>query len=158
LIDCLRRLLANLPPPLVYALPLALGIRIDQAHPQPLAPASLARAAAVVGIVLIGSALVLAFSAVGLFIRRRTTIVPHHRSRALVTSGPFRFTRNPMYLALTCAFVGICLVTNAAWALLFLPLPLIYLRAITIPREERLLAEAFGTSYATYASRVRRWL
>jgi protein-S-isoprenylcysteine O-methyltransferase Ste14 len=54
--------------------------------------------------------------------------------------------------------VGICLVTNAAWALLFLALPLLYLRTITIPREERLLGEAFGASYGAYASRVRRWL
>lgn len=150
--------LANLPPPLLFVLPLLLGIRIHHAHPQPFAPASLERIAVAVGVVLIVAGIVLALSAIALFISLRTTIVPHHRSRALVTSGPFRFTRNPMYVALTAAFVGICLVSNAVWPLVFLALPLLYLRTITIPREERLLAEAFGSEYEAYASRVRRWI
>jgi protein-S-isoprenylcysteine O-methyltransferase Ste14 len=154
----LHRPLANLPPPLLFVLPLVLGVRMNHAHPQPFAPASLAWLAAGAGVVLIVAGSVLAFSAIGLFIRRRTTIVPHHRSRALVTSGPFRVTRNPMYVALTSAFVGTCLFTNAVWPLLFLVLPLIYLQTITIPREERLLGEAFGAEYDAYASRVRRWL
>lgn len=154
----LSRPLANLPPPLLFVLPLVVGLRVDHAHPLPLAPASQARLAAGVGIVLVVAGFALAASAIGLFVRRRTTIVPHHRSRALVTSGPFRFTRNPMYVALTTAFVGACLVANAAWPPLLLWLPLIYLRAITIPREERLLGEAFGSEYDAYASRVRRWL
>lgn len=63
-----------------------------------------------------------------------------------------------MYVALTTVFLGSCLFANAAWPLLFLALPLLYLHAITIPREERLLAEAFGAEYDAYASRVRRWL
>ena len=154
----LAQLLSRLPPPLLYAVPLALGLRMNEVHAQGLVPESLAAPARVVGIVLIALAGVLALSAIGLFVRRRTTIVPHRRSRALVTGGPYRHTRNPMYVGLTSAFLGTCLLTNVLWPVVFLALPLLYLHAITIPREEELLREAFGAEYDAYASRVRRWL
>lgn len=150
--------LSHVPPPLLFVAALVLGVRVNAAHPEPIAPTSVARLITGVGGALLGLGVVLALSSIALFIRRRTTIVPHHRSRALVTSGPFRLTRNPMYVALTCALVGASLLANSAWPILFLALPLIYLNAITIPREEQLLREAFGSEYEAYVSRVRRWL
>lgn len=152
------RVLGRLPPPFLFVLPLVLGLRIEHSRPRHILPASLTLPATGLGFALVVVGVALALSAVGLFIHRRTTIVPHHRSRSLVTSGPFRLTRNPMYVALSCAFVGVCLLLNAVMPLLFLALPLAYLQAITIPHEERLLLEAFGAEYASYASRVRRWL
>lgn len=154
----LARALSHVPPPLLFAGALVLGVRMNSAHPEPIAPSSLARLTTGVGVALIALGVALALSAIALFARLRTTIVPHHRSRALVTSGPFRLTRNPMYLALTCALVGASLFTNAAWPLVFLVLPLVYLHTITIPREERLLREVFGSEYEAYVSRVRRWI
>lgn len=151
-------LLTRLPPPLLFVVPLVVGLRVNAAHPLPLVPASQAWALRAFGVAFIAASVVLAASAIGLFVRRRTTIVPHHRSRALVTSGPFRLTRNPMYVALTCGFVGACLFANALSPLFFLAIPLLYLHFITIPREERLLREAFGAEYGAYASRVRRWV
>lgn len=152
------RALSHVPPPLLFVVALLVGLRTSHAYPRPLVPANLARPTTSLGLVLFVAGVVLALSAIGLFIRHRTTIVPHHRSRALVTSGPFRFTRNPMYVALCCVFVGICLLTNAAWSLPFLALPVAYVHAITIPREERLLRNSFGVEYQTYAASVRRWV
>jgi protein-S-isoprenylcysteine O-methyltransferase Ste14 len=154
----LLRVLSHVPPPLLFVAPLVLGLRVNDAWPQTIVGGSVARVTSSFGIAIIVASVGLALSAIGLFVRRRTTIVPHHRSRALVTSGPFRLTRNPMYVALSCLFVGICLFTNAAWPLALLALPLVYLQTITIPREERQLYEAFGAEYRAYVSRVRRWL
>lgn len=152
------RVLSHVPPPLLFVVPLLLGLRWERTHPLHLLPASLVLPARVTGAALTLFGAVLALSAIALFIHRRTTIVPHHRSRTLITTGPFRLTRNPMYVALACIFAGVCLFSNAAWPLMFIALPLFYVHAITIPREERLLREAFGAEYDDYASRVQRWL
>lgn len=152
------RALSRVPPPLLFVAPLLIGLRVNAAHPWAIAPAKLAESANAVGTALVMTGVALALSAIGLFIRVRTTIIPHHRSRSLVTAGPFRLTRNPMYVALSTVFVGASLVMNAVWPLMLVALPLIYLNRITIPREEALLREAFGTEYDAYSTRVRRWL
>jgi hypothetical protein len=76
----------------------------------------------------------------------------------VVTEGPYRFSRNPMYVGLSLLYVGIALWTHALWALPLLPLVLWGLWRRVIRREERYLAAAFGADYAAYTRRVRRWL
>jgi protein-S-isoprenylcysteine O-methyltransferase Ste14 len=92
------------------------------------------------------------------FARAGATIKPFERSRVLVTSGPFRFTRNPMYLGLVSMLVGLALAlgTPAPWAaalLMFLTLRLRFIR-----NEERALAASLGEPYQRYRASVRRWL
>jgi protein-S-isoprenylcysteine O-methyltransferase Ste14 len=94
----------------------------------------------------------------GLFIRNRTTIIPHGEPVRLVTDGPFRFTRNPMYVSLNLAYVGILLVLSTLWPLVLLPIPFLFLNQLVIPYEERRLAEIFGSAYSGYSARVRRWI
>ncbi len=94
------------------------------------------------------------------FRRARTTINPlkPENASALVTSGIYRFTRNPMYVGLTLLLVGWAAYLCSAWSL---PGPVIFVLYITrfqIVPEERVLAAKFGAAYAQYASRVRRWL
>ena len=147
------------PPPLVFVAALVLGLRLDAARPWALvADGGGARAVATLGVALMAAGALFAASAIGLFVRHRTTIVPHHRSRALVTGGPFRVTRNPMYVASAAVYVGVALHANALWPLLLLALPLAFLQFVTIPREEALLRAAFADEYPSYAARVRRWL
>jgi protein-S-isoprenylcysteine O-methyltransferase Ste14 len=77
---------------------------------------------------------------------------------ALVTDGPYRFTRNPMYLGMTLVLLGAGLLIGSISALLG---PLLFIPLITqmwIVREECWMAEAFGENYAEYRNRVRRWL
>jgi protein-S-isoprenylcysteine O-methyltransferase Ste14 len=75
----------------------------------------------------------------------------------LVTTGPYRYSRNPMYVAWTALYVGLALVADAAWPLALLP-AVAALTHRTIRREERTLAERFGGDYAAYRERVRRYL
>lgn len=147
-----------MPPPLVFAFAFAGGMLLDQAVRLPVAPSALADAARVVGWLVIGAAGMMIASAAILFVVRRTTIVPHRHASALIVVGPYRFTRNPMYVGLTALCVGAALVANTAWPLLLLLAPLWLLHAKTIPFEERTMEQAFGDDYRAYCRRVRRWL
>ena len=94
------------------------------------------------------------------FKRARTTISPlkPENSTALVTSGIYRFTRNPMYVGLTLLVLGWAAFLCSAWALLGPVVFVLYISRFQIAPEERVLSAKFGTAYADYALRVRRWL
>ena len=79
-------------------------------------------------------------------------------ARTIVTSGPYRYTRNPMYIGLTLGYIGFAIALNMAWPLVTLPLVLIALRVFVIAREERHLRDAFPDEYLAYCDRVRRWI
>jgi protein-S-isoprenylcysteine O-methyltransferase Ste14 len=101
---------------------------------------------------------ILSLWAVLAFTRARTTLLPFRPAAALVTSGPFRFSRNPMYVGMTTVYVGAALAMNMAWPLLLLPVALVALFRLVIVREEEYLERAFTDAYGAYRSRVRRWL
>ena len=87
-----------------------------------------------------------------------TNINPALPATAIVTSGPFRFSRNPLYLALTLLYLGLTLAFNTWWGMVVLvPLLIIMHRGVVL-REERYLAQKFGESYRQYRSRVRRYV
>ena len=77
---------------------------------------------------------------------------------ALVTTGPFRFSRNPLYVALTLAYLGIAVAAQSLWALALLIVVLIVMQQGVIGREERYLERPFGADYLRYKERVRRWI
>ncbi|HEX5410541.1 MAG TPA: isoprenylcysteine carboxylmethyltransferase family protein [Terriglobia bacterium] len=93
-----------------------------------------------------------------LFRRARTTRVPGRASSTMVIWGPYRFTRNPMYLGLTIAYLGEAGILRQLWPVLLLPLVLAYLNWIVIPVEEEKLRQVFGTRYEKYRARVGRWV
>jgi protein-S-isoprenylcysteine O-methyltransferase Ste14 len=93
-----------------------------------------------------------------LFRKAKTTRVPGQPSTTMVTWGPYRFTRNPMYLGLTVAYLGEAGILRQLWPLLLLPLVLTYLNWIVIPVEEEKLRQVFGTRYEEYRARVGRWV
>lgn len=133
--------------------------RFHIAVPVHLLPESAHGPARWLGVVLIAMAAALAVASVALFVHRRTTLVPHSaRARTLVAVGPYRITRNPMYLGLAIACVGASLIANAVWPLVLLALPLWVMNARVIPHEEANLARSFGDSYRAYQQRVRRWI
>ncbi len=94
------------------------------------------------------------------FSRAKTTMNPIKpaAAAALVTSGPFRFTRNPMYLSLFLYLLGWATYLSFVPALLFLPGFVLYMNHFQIKPEERVLSSLFGPEYAAYKERVRRWL
>ena len=114
--------------------------------------------AAGAGTVLANAGLLLALWCFTLFAWRRTTILPGSAPARLVLRGPYRFSRNPIYLSLVLSYAGLALMLDLPWALLLLPLPLAVMQRVIIPFEERQLRLRFGPDYAAYAARTRRWL
>lgn len=96
--------------------------------------------------------------ALRIFYRVDTTTVPGRSSNRLVEWGPYRFTRNPMYVGLTLAYLGEAALMRKLWSVPMLVLVIMYLQSTVIPLEESRLREVFGATYADYCGRVRRWL
>ncbi len=101
---------------------------------------------------------VLALASARLFARRGTANRPVQRSSALVTSGPYRFTRNPMYVGLVAMLAGLALLLESLSPLVVVPIFAWIIATRFIAAEERMLGERFGADYAEYRARVRRWL
>lgn len=115
------------------------------------------------GVVAVGWVLTLAGAALffwGLltFARARTGIMLQSAATRVVVLGPYRWSRNPQYVAFTLAYIGVSLVTGLVWPFLLLPIVLAGLTTVIIAREERYMRTTFGPSYFRYCSRVRRWL
>lgn len=145
------------PPPLLYLAGILAGWGLHQWRPMPLTGgSSIGRAGA--GIVAIVAALAILLSAFRTFRRARTTLIPNQPATTLVTDGPYRFTRNPMYLGLAILYAGITLLLNTWWPLVVLPLVILGIDRAVIAREERYLRSAFPAQYGAYSQRVRRWL
>lgn len=107
-------------------------------------------------LVLAGSFLVL--TSIWLFKRKNTPVQPFSQPLALIISGPFRWTRNPIYLGMFFALLGIALLQGAGSALIF---PFAFFAIINtkiIPEEEAILNAQFGTDYHQYTAKVRRWM
>lgn len=143
------------PPPMLFALPLVLSIQLDRLQPVALVPGMYGT---VLGIVILSLALIFIPTAPILFAIHKTTIVPHRTARTLIERGPYRISRNPMYVGLVLVYLGVTFLLDSAWPLLLLPLPVLMMQLKTIPYEEAALEKAFGDVYRDYARRVRRWI
>ncbi|MEF3082588.1 isoprenylcysteine carboxylmethyltransferase family protein [Luteimonas sp. SMYT11W] len=144
--------------PVQCILAFAAGAGLQHAFGLPLAPEDSRAALHLLGTVLADAGLVLAVWAFALFARRRTTIIPAHTPARLIVRGPFRWTRNPIYLAQVLAYIGLALMLDLPWALLLLPLPVLALQYAIIPFEEARLRACFGADYERYRTSVPRWL
>jgi protein-S-isoprenylcysteine O-methyltransferase Ste14 len=88
----------------------------------------------------------------------RTAILPGGATNVVLRAGPFRVSRNPLYLGLIALDAGLALLTPSVWALLLVPVGVAALRWGAIDPEERYLAAKFGADYDAYRTSVRRWL
>jgi protein-S-isoprenylcysteine O-methyltransferase Ste14 len=139
----------------VCLLALLVGIGLNFLWPLPVLPPWWGL---VPGLVLIGLGAAIMPAVVSRFNRAGTAFDPHKPASALITGGPYRFSRNPAYIVLTLWYLGIGLIFNSAWILLLVIPPLVVMDRLAIPREERHLKEKFGQEYVQYKARVRRWL
>lgn len=144
-----------IPPPIYYVVAFVAGLLLNGPVPLPLDGRP---TIAVIGAVVAALGIVLTAGGVRGVLRHRTTIVPHHPVAALVTTGAYRVSRNPMYAGLAILYVGGALLAGSWWPLLLLPLPLAAVRYLVVGPEERYLTERFGDEYDRYRARVRRWL
>lgn len=92
------------------------------------------------------------------FMRHRTTVNPYVAASSLCTSGPFRYSRNPIYLGDWFILIGVSLLLGTFWPLVFAPLIWIMIRFGVIRHEEAHLEAKFGDAYRGYKARVRRWI
>jgi protein-S-isoprenylcysteine O-methyltransferase Ste14 len=109
-----------------------------------------------IAVALLGLGLIVA--ALAVMLAARTDPRPHTPDKALVTHGPFRVTRNPIYLGLLVIAAGIALVSGSAWAWLAVAVLFGLLDRLVIAKEEAYLLARFGKDYADYTARVRRWM
>lgn len=107
-------------------------------------------------LILIG--LALGFGSAGQFMRANTSLDPHSPVSAVVTRGPYRFSRNPIYLGFICLLIGFPLAFSSFWGLILSPVLILSLNILVIKHEEDYLQRKFGEMYTSYKARVRRWL
>ena len=145
----------RVPPPLIYVVLFGLGLILHQIVPFTFSPVIPARVAA---LIFLGAGVLLATWSNILFRRAHTSLVPIKPSTALVVRGPYRLTRNPMYLGLLCVYIALALWFGVVWALVLVPLVVLAVQRLAIAKEERYLEQKFGDAYRQYRTHVRRWI
>ena len=143
------------PPPLIFVSGLAAGFAAQAKLPS-VTVRSRARVPLGAGLIVTG----LAFSGTFLasFSRAKTPVEPWKATKAIVTTGPYKVTRNPAYLGMALAYSGIAIAAGAAWPFATLLPTLAVIDQGVIAREERYLEREFGEEYLAYKRRVRRWI
>lgn len=148
----------HVPPPFWFAAAFFAGWGLQFLVPLTIKSPTIALTSHALGFGLLVCGGLIALSCFAMFLIARTTVIPFGRASSLVTRGPYRFTRNPMYLSLVLAYLGGAGLLVLAWPLFLLPVPLAIINWIVIPFEEKRLREAFGTAYDAYREKVHRWL
>jgi protein-S-isoprenylcysteine O-methyltransferase Ste14 len=155
--DSERGARVRFPPPLIFALSTLAGVAVHYSvHSGHVPIARTASLVAGIAVIVLGVSLVL--SARIWFVRTGQSPVPWKPTPSLIAEGPYRFTRNPMYVGVTLIQIGLGLALDIAWVSLFAPLSLLVVHWIAVVREEEYLAGKFGAAYDAYRARVRRYL
>ena len=144
-------------PPLIHVGAIAIGFLIEWVAPVRMGGSGFG-IVRIAGCVLLAIAVALIASAAKIMYGAGTTPNPTQPSTVIVTNGPFRFTRNPMYLAWELICIGVGLVANAPWPIVMALPAAIVTRRLVIDKEERYLEQKFGAEYLGYKARVRRWV
>jgi protein-S-isoprenylcysteine O-methyltransferase Ste14 len=142
-------------PLLLLAIAIVITALLQWLFPMRVIPLALAR---LIGMILFFGGLALGFPALLGMIRAKTSPNPNHAPTALVLSGIYRYTRNPMYLGMLISYSGLFIFVQSLWWLLFIPF-LAWLTTIwVIIPEEIFLAQKFGEEYLQFKTRVHRWI
>ena len=143
------------PPPAIYAVALLAGFGLDALLPSPTLPDEVASPVGIV-LVVVGGMLLASFLAA--LRRAHTPVDPGSPTTRLVTTGPYRITRNPAYLGFALLYAGIAALATAPWAYVTLVPALVVVDRLVIAREERYLQRRFGEEYRRFRTQTRRWL
>jgi protein-S-isoprenylcysteine O-methyltransferase Ste14 len=143
-------------PPIAWGIAFVVGLAVDWLYPLPLVPASVPRVW--VGGLVFAVGFALAISAIVTMRRAGTRIETHRPTTTIVANGPYRFTRNPIYLGMFLGQTGLAIGFDTLWLLATLAPFCLVIRYGVIAREEAYLERRFGDVYLGYTSSVRRWL
>jgi len=152
------QLLLKIPVPWVFILVYLLGVLLQQLFPVAIQSLELVSVLKISGKVLFALGAIIASWSLFIFHKEHTTVIPGEMSKILVTKGPYSFTRNPMYVSLTLAYLGEAGILIQLWPVVVLPLMFVYLNRVVIPLEENLLKKVFEGDFTRYCTRVRRWI
>ena len=147
--------LGVLRPPFVYLAAILAGVALDFIHPLPFLPGKLGM---LKGVALIVVALAIFVLSVRRFKVAGTPVPGNEPTTAIVRSGPYEWSRNPIYLAFSVLQVGIAFWFDSLWMLATLVIAWGLMNWVVIPREERYLERKFGPEYLDYKAKVRRWI
>jgi protein-S-isoprenylcysteine O-methyltransferase Ste14 len=142
-------------PPLLFVLPILVSLAFEW-----LVPSSFVHGIFrwILGVLFVITGIALAGGGFITQKRAGTDPIPFNPSTRIVAHGPYRFTRNPMYIGLALCTLGIAIMADSAWMLGAVPIGLALTDRLIIRREERYLERKFGEEYLTYKRRVRRWI
>jgi protein-S-isoprenylcysteine O-methyltransferase Ste14 len=143
------------PPPIIFLVGLAIGLATSWFVPVRVIPATVV---VPLGVSLLIVWLALWVPALASFSRAKTPLNPTKPSTALVTSGVFRISRNPIYLGMVALYLAIAVLANSLWALLLIIPVFLVINFAVVAREEQYLERKFGAEYTGYKQHVRRWL
>ncbi len=143
------------PPPLIFAGALGAGLLVNRLRPTPFLAQTLSK---ILGWPLVLGGLLLGLWGFREMRRAGTNVAPYHPTTAIVEVGPYRFTRNPLYVGMALMYSGVAARANALPAALLLSVVLHLVDRGVIRREERYLEGKFGEEYLRYKGRVRRWI
>jgi protein-S-isoprenylcysteine O-methyltransferase Ste14 len=139
----------------VFLLGLIGGILVNVFLPFPIWPGTVVR---VIGILPLFLGVALIAWARATFRRHMTALMPWTRTTALVTDGPYGFSRNPIYLSFVLMYLGLSFIFDSVYVLIMLLVVVVLFDRLQIPREERYLRGLFGVEFDSYAAKVRRWI
>ena len=143
------------PPPFIYLGGLVAGIVLHWFKPLSFLPGNLALP---LGMIFIVTSVALVVTAMRTFVKAKTNLDPRKPTTSIVSTGPYQFSRNPIYLSMTLLTVGVAIWVNTLWILVMLVPVLLVLQFGVIAREEAYLTKKFGEEYLRYKLKVRRWL
>jgi protein-S-isoprenylcysteine O-methyltransferase Ste14 len=143
-------------PPVAWIVALIAGVAADWLYPLRFVPASVP--GAWVGGAIFALAFALAIWAIVTIRKAGTQVETYKPTTTIVANGPYRFTRNPIYLGMVLGLIGLAIAFDSLWILVTLVLFYLVIRYGVVAREETYLERKFGDVYLGYRSRVRRWL
>ena len=143
-------------PPLAWGLAVIAGLALNWFTPLPFLPVDLP--AGWLGTMVFVLALALAAWAIATITRAGSSVPTNQPTTTIVESGPYRFTRNPIYLGMLLSLIGLAIAFDNFWLLMMLVPFALVIRYGVVAREEAYLERKFGVVYRGYRSRVRRWL
>ena len=147
-----------MPPTLPFLAGFAAGLWWNHSDPWLMQTAGDNGLRMVAGTLITGAGAALFWTGLWTFVRQRTGILLQQPATRIVTSGPYRWSRNPQYVSFVVIYLGASILANTLWPLVVLPLVIAVLHWLVIQREEAYMHRTFRDEYRSYCQRVHRWL